>query len=140
MYRGTTSASMAVYVAIYMGEWHREELHPCKSYRDYTAAVGEFCNQDQPRRSEDAYSVSIMETPTMTRRPLILNVEDRDGPRYVKSRILHRASFAVLEATTGQVALSLVRQHAPALILLGLALPDINGLEVCRLIKGDPET
>ena len=33
------------------------------------------------------------------RQPLILNVEDRDGPRYVKSRILNRADFSVLEAS-----------------------------------------
>lgn len=81
-----------------------------------------------------------MDTPVITHRPLILNVEDRDGPRYVKSRILHRAEFSVLEATTGQAALSLVRQHAPALVLLGMKLPDIGGLEVCRLLKSDPAT
>lgn len=74
------------------------------------------------------------------RRPLILNVEDREGPRYVKSRILHRADFSVLEASNGQAALSLVRQHAPELVLLGTRLPDIDGLEVCRLLKADPRT
>ncbi|EHP44120.1 signal transduction histidine kinase [Cupriavidus basilensis OR16] len=81
-----------------------------------------------------------MDTPAITNRPLILNVEDRDGPRYVKSRILNRAKFSVLEATTGQAALSLVRQHSPALVLLGVKLPDMSGLEVCRLLKRDPAT
>ncbi|SDC72818.1 hypothetical protein SAMN05216345_103456 [Cupriavidus sp. YR651] len=75
-----------------------------------------------------------------SRRPLILNVEDREGPRYVKGRILQRASFSVLEASNGQTALSLIRQHAPDLVLLGMRLPDIDGLEVCRLIKADPQT
>lgn len=69
---------------------------------------------------------------------LLLNVEDREGPRYVKSSILQRAGFSVIEASTGQAALSLVRQHAPALVLLALDLPDISGLEVCRLLKADP--
>ncbi|CAG9178955.1 hybrid sensor histidine kinase/response regulator [Cupriavidus pinatubonensis] len=69
---------------------------------------------------------------------LILNVEDREGPRYVKSSILQRAGFSVLEASTGQAALSLVRQHTPALVLLALRLPDISGLEVCKLLKSDP--
>ncbi|MCY1271771.1 Sensor histidine kinase RcsC [compost metagenome] len=73
------------------------------------------------------------------RAPLILNVEDREGPRYVKSRILHRGEFSVIEAATGQSALALVRQHAPALVLLSSRLPDISGLEVCRLIKDDPQ-
>jgi len=75
-----------------------------------------------------------------SRRPLILNVEDREGPRYVKSRILHRADFSVLEASNGQAALSLVRQHTPDLVLLGTQLPDVDGLEVCRLIKNDPQS
>ncbi len=69
---------------------------------------------------------------------LILNVEDGEGPRYVKSSILQRAGFSVIEASTGQAALSLVRQHAPALVLLALQLPDISGLEVCKLLKADP--
>ncbi|PLP96608.1 hybrid sensor histidine kinase/response regulator [Cupriavidus pauculus] len=75
-----------------------------------------------------------------TRRPLVLNVEGREGPRYVKSRILNRADFAVLEASDGQAALSLVRQHAPDLVLLSGQLSDIDGLDVCRLIKSDPQT
>nr|WP_315592009.1 response regulator [uncultured Cupriavidus sp.] len=75
-----------------------------------------------------------------TRRPLVLNIEGREGPRYVKSRILNRAEFSVLEAADGQTALSLVRQHAPDLVVLSAQLSDIDGLEVCRLIKGDPQT
>ena len=75
-----------------------------------------------------------------TRRPLVLNVEGREGPRYVKSRILNRAEFSVLEASDGQAALSLVRQHAPDLVLLSGQLSDIDGLDVCRLIKNDPQT
>ncbi len=66
-------------------------------------------------------------------------MEDREGPRYVKSSILQRAGFSVIEASTGQAALSLVRQHGPALVLLALRLPDISGLEVCRLLKSDPK-
>jgi len=78
--------------------------------------------------------------PHAAARPLILNVDDSDGPRYVKGRILQRAGFAVLEAASGHAALSLVRQHAPDLVLLDVKLPDIDGLEVCRLIKSDPGT
>lgn len=68
----------------------------------------------------------------------ILNVDEREGPRYVKGRVLRRAGFTVLEASSGQAALSLVRQHAPALVLLPVRLPDIDGMEACRMIKNDP--
>ncbi|MGT2431357.1 response regulator [Cupriavidus basilensis] len=83
--------------------------------------------------------MNILPSPEAARRPLILNVGDSDGSRYLKGRILQRAGFSVLEAASGQAALSLIRQHAPDLVLLDVNLHDINGLEVCRLIKNDPE-
>ncbi|MFM0322186.1 hybrid sensor histidine kinase/response regulator [Caballeronia glebae] len=71
---------------------------------------------------------------------LILNVDDNDGARYAKTRILSRAGFNVIEAPTGTTALERVRAEAPDLVLLDVKLPDINGLEVCRQIKASPET
>ncbi|CAG4889186.1 hybrid sensor histidine kinase/response regulator [Paraburkholderia saeva] len=74
------------------------------------------------------------------RSSLILNVDDNEGARYAKTRILQRAGFTVLEAATGHEALYKVRNESPELVLLDVKLPDINGLEVCRRIKTDPET
>lgn len=71
---------------------------------------------------------------------LILNVDDSDGARYAKSRILKRAGFQVIEASNGGDALLRARQDRPNLILLDVKLPDINGLEVCRQLKGGAET
>ena len=72
--------------------------------------------------------------------PLILNVDDNDGARYAKTRILQSAGFRVLEAANGTDALAMVREDDPALVLLDVKLPDINGIEVCRRIKADPDT
>jgi PAS domain S-box-containing protein len=71
---------------------------------------------------------------------LILNVDDNDGARYAKTRILQSAGFQVLEATNGADALDTVKRETPALVLLDVKLPDINGIEVCRRIKSDPDT
>ncbi|WP_250474258.1 response regulator [Caballeronia sp. GAFFF1] len=71
---------------------------------------------------------------------LILNVDDNDGARYAKTRILSRAGFNVIEAGTGTAALERVRAESPDLVLLDVKLPDINGLEVCRQIKASAET
>jgi PAS domain S-box-containing protein len=76
----------------------------------------------------------------MSSEAVILNVDDNDGARYVKTRILQVAGFTVLEAATGGDALEAVRQNAPDLVLLDVKLPDINGLEVCRRIKEEPST
>jgi two-component system alkaline phosphatase synthesis response regulator PhoP len=48
---------------------------------------------------------------------------------------------ALLIAVLGLVALvDLVRNHHPALIILDVMLPDISGLEICRVLKEDNET
>ena len=71
---------------------------------------------------------------------MILNVDDDAANLYTKSRILKRAGYTVIEASTGTDALRLVRETGPELVLLDVKLPDINGLNVCRKIKDDPLT
>lgn len=68
---------------------------------------------------------------------LILNVDDNDGARYAKTRILQRAGFQVAEAENGADALAFVAETPPDLVLLDVKLPDINGIEVCRRIKAN---
>jgi CheY-like chemotaxis protein len=69
-----------------------------------------------------------------SRRPgrLVLNVDDRPEVRYVRSRILRQADFTIREAAWGSEALKLAEAEPPALVLLDVRLPDIDGFEVCR--------
>ena len=76
----------------------------------------------------------------MTTPTLILNVDDNDGARYAKTRILQSAGFDVVEASNGTDALNVVKRGGVALVLLDVKLPDINGIEVCRRIKADPDS
>lgn len=69
----------------------------------------------------------------------ILVVDDSDRIREVTSEMLRSAGFAVIEAADGARALDATRQR-PDLIILDVHLPDIDGLEVCRRVKGRPET
>lgn len=69
----------------------------------------------------------------------ILAVDDVEAKRYTWTKILTRAGFHVLTASTGQEALALVKD-LPDLIILDVRLPDIGGMEVCRRIKHEPET
>ncbi len=68
----------------------------------------------------------------------ILNVDDYGPGRYARTRILQRAGFQVLEAATGAEAIEIARTQNPALILLDVNLPDINGFEVCRIVRQTP--
>jgi len=53
---------------------------------------------------------------------------------------LERADFEVLIAMTGDQGLAMAREKRPDLIVLDLMLPGMNGHEVCRALKGDPNT
>ena len=76
----------------------------------------------------------------MTSKILILNVDDYDQARYVKTRLLQNAGFLVEEASNGIDALEMAARLHPSLVLLDVRLPDIDGREVCRRIKADPAT
>jgi DNA-binding response OmpR family regulator len=69
------------------------------------------------------------------RQVVVLNVDDQDPQRYVKSRDLKAAGFVVIEATTGAEALRMIEAEDPAVVLLDVQLPDITGIEVCRYVK-----
>jgi signal transduction histidine kinase len=72
--------------------------------------------------------------------PLVLNVDDNDGARYAKTRILTRAGLTVIEAASGSEALQMANERHPDLVLLDMKLPDIHGMEVCRMLKQDAAT
>lgn len=72
--------------------------------------------------------------------PTILHVDDNEINRYARGRILRAKGFEVLDAKDGASALRLAAAHRPQLVLLDVHLPDIDGFEVCRLLKHDPRT
>src|ERR1700691_4653821 len=71
--------------------------------------------------------------------PLVLNVDDYSPGRYSRTKILRQAGFTVHEAATGEQALAAL-SHRPDLVLLDVNLPDIDGFQVCKRIKGNPDT
>jgi signal transduction histidine kinase/CheY-like chemotaxis protein len=70
----------------------------------------------------------------------VLNVDDYQPGLYARSRVLRQAGFEVREASTGRDALRIVAEAKPDIVLLDVNLPDMDGREVCRRIKADPET
>ena len=69
--------------------------------------------------------------------PLVLLVEDERSIAEPFSRALRRAGFRTALAATGYEAVSLTAERGPDVILLDLALPDIDGRDVCRQIRRD---
>lgn len=68
----------------------------------------------------------------------ILNVDDHEINRYIRTRTLMQAGYRVVEASTGRDAIAKWILEKPPLVLLDVNLPDMPGIEVCRRIKSHP--
>jgi PAS domain S-box-containing protein len=65
----------------------------------------------------------------------VLVVDDEEGIREGSQRILKRIGFEVQTAERGDQALKIVEQHHPAIVLLDLKMPGLDGMEVLGRIK-----
>lgn len=70
----------------------------------------------------------------------ILLVEDNEMNRDMLSRRLSRNGFEVLIAVNGQEGVDLALAEKPALILMDMSLPVLDGWEATRRVKADPAT
>ena len=68
---------------------------------------------------------------------LILVVDDSPTVLHGTCRILQKAGYETIEASTGMDGLRSTIEHKPDLVLLDVVLPDIYGYEVCRRIKAE---
>src|SRR5262245_55012587 len=65
----------------------------------------------------------------------VLVVEDTEDNRYMMRRLLEMSGYSVIEARNGQEAVRMAQDARPALILMDLSLPIIDGLMATRLIR-----
>lgn len=70
----------------------------------------------------------------------ILIADDRKHIRELVSAIIGPEQYEIFEAGDGMEALEIAKRERPALLLLDLAMPYLDGFEVCRVLKSDPET
>ena len=70
----------------------------------------------------------------------ILIADDEAAVRRVLRRILEAAGYCVVEAATGSEVVLLGESERPDLFILDIAIPHVDGVEICRAIKSDPAT
>src|SRR5215472_1527475 len=72
--------------------------------------------------------------------PLVLLVDDYDDSREMFAEFLEVSGFRVCQASNAHHGLEAARQLRPALILMDLSLPGMDGWEAIRQLKSDATT
>jgi two-component system phosphate regulon response regulator PhoB len=73
-------------------------------------------------------------------KPKILVVDDEPDALEILGFKLREAGYTPLFAKEGARAIAMAREERPALIVLDLMLPEVDGLEVCKILRRDPAT
>jgi CheY-like chemotaxis protein len=71
---------------------------------------------------------------------VVLLIDDQDDEREIQRALLTHRGYSVLDASDGARGLELALERQPDLILLDVAMPRMDGFEVCRAIRADPRT
>ncbi|HEX5726743.1 MAG TPA: response regulator [Longimicrobiaceae bacterium] len=71
---------------------------------------------------------------------LLLVVDDDPVNAELLAELLRALEYRVVTTLSGAAALEAVRERRPELVLLDVMMPGMNGYEVCRRLKADPET
>jgi two-component system cell cycle response regulator DivK len=75
-----------------------------------------------------------------SRAPLVLVVEDDPQTRQLYTDALARDGFAIDQAHNGHQAFAKALEIAPDLVLTDIAVPGMDGIELCRMLRADERT
>ena len=72
--------------------------------------------------------------------PLVLVVDDYEDTRRIYAEYLKFAGFRVEDATDGAEAIAKARELSPDVVIMDLAMPNVDGWEATQHLKSDPRT
>jgi chemosensory pili system protein ChpA (sensor histidine kinase/response regulator) len=88
---------------------------------------------------QTAVVVPLRPKPKVDEKPLVMVVDDSLTVRKITTRFLEREGYRAISAKDGMEALTLLGEHQPAVILLDIEMPRMDGFEFTRAAKGDPK-
>ncbi len=92
---------------------------------------------DLDRTGPPPYAVPVMASHANKK---VLIVEDEKDIQQLVKLYLDKEGFRTYVAGTGTEALQRIKSDRPDLLILDLMLPEIDGIEVCKRVRGAPET
>jgi CheY-like chemotaxis protein len=72
--------------------------------------------------------------------PLVLIVDDEEMTRKLLRLMLEREGFAIAEAEDGLDALEIIARRPPALVIMDVMMPNMDGFTTCQHLRSQPET
>jgi len=70
----------------------------------------------------------------------VLVVDDTPTNRRILSKLLTQIGYGVYEASNGEEAIAMAREHLPTVILLDIMMPGMDGYDVCTALRSYPKT
>lgn len=70
----------------------------------------------------------------------ILIVDDAEGQRFILRNIIMEMGYQPVLAESGEQALKVIPRCNPAMVLLDVSMPEMDGFEVCQRLKDNPDT
>jgi len=105
----------------------------------HSAATKKFLFVTSLSQRRRCFTIPTMVFPGDVRQKILVVDDEPEAVELVEFN-LKQAGFSVVSAADGAEALKKARAVLPGLIVLDLMLPEVDGLEVCKMLRRDPAT
>ena len=103
-------------------------------------AIVLILNPVQLAQQKKTVSAAVHAEPSLPAAPVIMVVDDSITVRKITSRLLEREGYRVLTARDGVDALEQLKKERPAVMLIDIEMPRMDGFDLTRNVRGDPRT
>lgn len=121
------------------GTWRHESCCAVFEYVDRICLDCPLLQRRPVERASPADTATNAQSVSGSRLPTILLIDDEPDLLIAWALLLELEGFHVVTATNGREGLDTAQQIRPALIVTDLMMPGMDGVQVCRAVRADPQ-